>query len=374
MKKTIIILSHYLQNSYCKYPTYTHSHAKEYVKLGYNVIVLAPYPTVPILNFFQKNKEYIIDGVIVKIFKRFSTSGLFFKSRYNYNAYLYYLSVKKHIKKIEKYSNLIFIDAHTFRCEGYAAYLYKNRISNLPVIITFHGGDLDLELKFKNGRDRLIRVAKNVDRCVAVSNVYANKLRKLGIDNVEVIFNGIENFETPKNLKKDKVIITVALLYAKRKNIDLLIRAFANFSEDFPDYKLKIVGEGPLKEKLISLVKEYRLEDKILFLGHLSNEKVFKELSKAYCFILPSVKEGFGIVYPEAMYCNCVTIGTKGEGIDGFIINDNNGFLINPTINEITNILTYVVTNDCSKIIRNGRNSAKKLTWEKNCKLYLNLK
>lgn len=45
---------------------------------------------------------------------------------------------------------------------------------------------------------------------------------------------------------------------------------------------------------------------------------------------MPSVREGFGMVYLEAMSCGCITIGTEGEGIADFIISGKNGILVPP--------------------------------------------
>ena len=370
MKKTIVIFSQYIDNKYF-YNSYIHAHARGYVKEGYNVIVLALYPVLPILNFFKKNRGYSIDEVNVLVYKRFSVSGLFSKSRFNINGYLYYLSSKRIVKKIMKCCDVVLFDAHTIRCQGYTVKRLKKRYPNISTVLTTHGGDLDIELSHKNGIKTVLNISSGVDRIVAVSDVYANKLRNIGVKNVNVIYNGIEMYKNNEKVKKETSIATVALLSNRRKNIDMLIKAFVPFSKNNPNYRLKIIGDGPLREELEKLTIDLEIDNKVDFLGELSNENVFKELAKSYCFILPSILEGFGIVYPEAMYCGCVTIGTKGEGIDGFIKNGKNGFLIDPNEESIIKILEYVVRNDCSKIIKQGIIDSKKLTWERNCKEYL---
>ena len=371
MKKTIIVFSNYDKKEKCMHLTYVHSHAREYVRQGYNVIVLALYPTLPFLHLFKRNKDYIIDGVDVKVYKRFSVSSLFSKSRFNVNGYLYYLSAKRIVKRIVKENKVILFDAHTIHCQGYATYLLKKVYPNIKAVVTTHGGDLDVELESEKGKNLVLKISDGIDKFVVVSDNYAKKLKQIGVKNIDVIYNGIEMYKLKGNVKKEKTIITVARLEEKRKNLDLIIKSFGVFNKNHPDYNLKIIGDGSLRTSLEDLTKELKLEDKVIFLGKLNNEDVFEELEKAYCFILPSVLEGFGIVYAEAMYCSCITIGTKGEGIDGFIKDGENGFLINPTIDDAVEVLEKVTTENCTNIINKGKNDSKKLTWERNCKEYL---
>lgn len=371
MKKTIIVLNHYVNNNN-GYLIFTHNHAKEYVNMGFKVIVFAPYAIFPILGLLKKEKQQEVDGVNVIIGKRYSVSGFFKKSKINFNGIFYYLSTIKRIKKVIMEEEVIHIDAHTFNCEAYAAYRLKKKYPRIKATVTFHGSELEQALSHKNGIKKLKKIAKYVDYYVCVSDKLTNKLKKIGINNVVTIYNGIEKHSITK-VKKEKTFITVAALI-EEKNLEVLIDAFAKFSQENQDYILKIIGNGSLKDLLQKKIKQYKLENRIILMGYLSNEEVYKELNKAYSFILISSPEGFGIVYPEAMYCRCITIGTKGEGIDGFIKNGYNGFLINPNIEEAVNIMQYAISNNCDIIIRNGIRDAKNLTWRKNCQAYIDLK
>ena len=59
-------------------------------------------------------------------------------------------------------------------------------------------------------------------------------------------------------------------------------------------------------------------------------------------FVLPSVGETFGMVYLEAMSQGCITVCTKGDGIDGIIKNGENGFLTEPTIKSVKETLLNI--------------------------------
>ena len=96
-------------------------------------------------------------------------------------------------------------------------------------------------------------------------------------------------------------------------------------------------------------------------------------LSKSNIFVLPSSPEGFGITYVDAMNNGCIVIGTRGEGIDGFVKDGVNGFLNNVDVDEISDKILYIFNNNCDKIRKTGIKDAKMLTWENNAKKYIEL-
>ena len=110
--------------------------------------------------------------------------------------------------------------------------------------------------------------------------------------------------------------------FIKRKNIDLLIKAFSLHKDKA--FTLKIIGSGKEEKKLKKLCNKLNLENKIIFIGKLPQEKVFDEMKKSQIFILPSINETLGLVYLEASACGCLCIGTKNTGIDGIFQNNIN--------------------------------------------------
>ena len=65
-------------------------------------------------------------------------------------------------------------------------------------------------------------------------------------------------------------------------------------------------------------------------------------MEKTPVFILPSLKETFGMVYLEAMAKGCIVVCSKNSGMAGFIKNDFNGFLIEPSILGIKNVIEKI--------------------------------
>lgn len=370
-KKTVIIFSHYVKNSDSKYLIYTHNHAKEYVKKGYNVITFAPFSVFPIIGLLKKNNKFVMDGVTIYNNRRLSISKYLKNFFINFNGLFYFLSVIFKVKKIVKEEDVILFDAHNFDCEGYTAYLLKKIYPDIPTLITFHGSDLNKALSNKQDIKRLKTIGKTINYYVCVSDKLKKQLKKINIRNVKTIYNGIIFHKITEKAKMKKIISVGDLIPSK--NFSLLIQSFFEFSKKYNNYTLEIIGEGYLKEDLQKEIKKYHLEKKVKLLGYLENNEVYKKLTEASIFILVSKPEGFGIVYPEAMYCGCITIGTKNEGIDGFIKDKVNGFLVNPEQEKIIELLEYIIKNNCSQIINKAKEDSKKLSWNENCNQYLSL-
>lgn len=101
--------------------------------------------------------------------------------------------------------------------------------------------------------------------------------------------------------------ITVARLHSQ-KNPDLLIRAFHNAFNNIQGVNLLILGEGPLKEEIITLIKSLGLEERIHLLGFINNPFSFME--RCDSFVLSSNYEGFPNSLLEALACGLPSIST----------------------------------------------------------------
>lgn len=124
--------------------------------------------------------------------------------------------------------------------------------------------------------------------------------------------------------------------YKKRKNIEKVLEAVYGLD----GFELTVIGEGT------DSVKLRKLNPDAVFKGWQPHEKVLEQMRKCDIFILPSMGETFGMVYLEAMASGCVTICTKGDGIDGIIKNNENGFTVNPDKSEIKNLLQHIKNMD----------------------------
>ncbi len=119
----------------------------------------------------------------------------------------------------------------------------------------------------------------------------------------------------------DKILITVSRLVEKNAVGDI-IEAMKYLPENI---KLLIAGTGPLKNKYSLLVTRYGLRNRVLFLGHVGHEELPKYLAEADVFIRPSLSEGLGNVFLEAMAAGLPVIATPVGGIPDFLKDGETG-------------------------------------------------
>lgn len=122
-------------------------------------------------------------------------------------------------------------------------------------------------------------------------------------------------------------IVTVGRLESQ-KNQRMLVKAFAKIAKEFPEEKLIIYGEGPLREELENLCESLHLADRIEMPGNISN--VEKALSEAKVFVLPSDYEGLPNALMEAMAVGlpCISTDCPCGGPRLLISNARNGMLV----------------------------------------------
>ena len=164
-------------------------------------------------------------------------------------------------------------------------------------------------------KERVIEIRKNAQVFVALS----------GIPNDVV--------ENTKLYKPSSIGNLINVLYVgdliPLKNVDILLKAICELSKKW-NIQLRIIGSGPEKEKLSMYTKRNKMTDKVIFTGRIPREEVLTNMEKSDLFVMVSKPESFGMVYVEAMSKGCFVIGSKGEGIDGVIIDGENGALVNP--------------------------------------------
>ncbi len=287
-----------------------------------------------------------------------------------------------------------------------AAAFFKITYPRAKLLLTLQEGDEEEHLKrYALGIDFLYRllikpwhllVFKKADFITAISNYLKERAEKNGVKcPIEIIPNGVDihkfqmandsprfaseagksqtnvkiqitNVKQKLGIKEDeKVIITVSRLVEKNA-VDDLISAFAKLQT--ANYKLLILGSGPLEKSLKLQVTSLKLQDKVLFLGNIPNDEVPKYLAIADVFVRPSLSEGLGIVFLEAMATRVPIIGTPVGGITDFLEDGETGLFCevkNPkSIAEKIKIL--LENNELrEKIVKNAKELvAKNYNWD----------
>ncbi|MFZ5495242.1 MAG: glycosyltransferase family 4 protein [Verrucomicrobiota bacterium] len=111
------------------------------------------------------------------------------------------------------------------------------------------------------------------------------------------------------------------------KGFDTLIEAMPFVRRDFPAARLRIVGTGDDMPRLTALAAQLGVAGSVDFLGPLSDEDLRSEYAACDFFALPSRKEGFGLVYLEAMIYGKPCLGARAGGAPE-VINDSVGTLV----------------------------------------------
>jgi glycosyltransferase involved in cell wall biosynthesis len=124
-------------------------------------------------------------------------------------------------------------------------------------------------------------------------------------------------------------VLSVARMYP-RKRLEDLLRAAARLRERIPTAQVRIVGEGPESAALRALHRELRLGDSAVLLGEVTRRTLAVEYVSAHCFCLPTVQEGFGLVFAEAMAAGLPVVACRAAAVPEIVEDRQTGLLVNP--------------------------------------------
>ncbi|MCW5549475.1 MAG: glycosyltransferase family 4 protein [Opitutaceae bacterium] len=133
---------------------------------------------------------------------------------------------------------------------------------------------------------------------------------------------------TPGREKQPPRILTVGRLTKADtyKGFDTLIEALPLLRTEFPEICLRVVGDGDDINRLKQLARDLGVAGAVHFTGGITDTELRKEYESCDVFALPSRKEGFGLVYLEAMIHGKPCVGARAGGVPE-VINDSVGAL-----------------------------------------------
>jgi glycosyltransferase involved in cell wall biosynthesis len=114
------------------------------------------------------------------------------------------------------------------------------------------------------------------------------------------------------------------------KNVEPLIRSIPQLLPRFPDLRLLIAGQGDDLPRLRSIAAQLGLHQAVIFTGHLPAAELADHFRLASLFALPSEKEGFGIVFLEALGCGCPVLAGNRDGSVDPLADGAFGLLVDP--------------------------------------------
>jgi len=172
---------------------------------------------------------------------------------------------------------------------------------------------------------------------------------------VELIANGIDTelieSVTPANIKCDVLYIGRLV---KDKNIDKLIYAMELVAKEHPSIRCVIVGHGVEKQNLENLVTKLHLANHVSIIDPLPEAKdVYAYMKRAKVFVLPSVREGFGIAALESLGCGTpvVTVNAPANAAKDLIEDGVTGSVVRLSPQSLSEAITHWINVNADEAI-----------------------
>jgi len=277
-------------------------------------------------------------------------------------------------RKLHKKNNYAIAWSIMANRAGFATLFFKLNFPKIKFLLTLQEGDPFEYIKQRAGiiwpfvKYFFKKIFTKADYIQCISNYLANWAKEMKAKcPIEVIPNGVDiekfNITTNKQEADKTVLITTSRLVPKN-GIENLIDATKILIDEGYKIKTLILGEGKEKKNYELRIKNYELQNKILLLGHVPQEKIPSYLATADIFVRASISEGLGNSFLEAMATGLPVIGTPVGGITDFLKHKKTGLFCkvnNPQ--SITKQIKNLIKDENLKnsIIKNS----KKLVFDK---------
>jgi len=333
------------------------NNAEQNISRGEHILILTPgFPQdeaddtcIPPLQEFLLKFKSIFTETKISVFafqypyleKEYEWNGIKVYSLAGKNSIIKKILVWIHAiilaKKIHRDNSVDVI--HSFwlgECALIGNYLSKKL--NCKHICTLMGQDVKSSNKY-------IRWLHNSNlKLIAVSKNQADEFFRLTKRNIdEIIHWGIEEQPVNNNIKRDIDLLGVGSLIPL-KNYSLFIKLAEEAIKIYPDLNCVLAGTGPELPKLKTIAEDKKLMNNIEFTGLINRKDIFKLMQRSKILIHPSLFEGFGFVFAEALVngMNIVSfnVGHVLEHSKWFIAKNEKDF-INITINLLSAKLDF---------------------------------
>ena len=253
---------------------------------------------------------------------------------------------------------------------GYAVW-WAARRARAPYLVYVNGGDVLRELVKTRGflkRQSARRIFGDAAGIVANSRwtatVTEDLMRQVGIHAPPPVA-AIDLGTDPDHFRPDRatgalrkrlalgsgpVVLTVARL-VPHKGQDVGIRAVAALAPEIPGLRYLLVGGGPDRPRLEALARSFRVDDRVVFAGMLTDEEIAEAYASAAVYLGPSRLdrginvEGFGISFIEAAASGTPSVGGDSGGVRSAVRDGETGFVVPPEdVGAVSNALRTLLT------------------------------
>lgn len=207
---------------------------------------------------------------------------------------------------------------------------------------------------------------------VAVSPSTKDELINFGIaaNRVYIVYNAIEQHEQGVIKKSEKPLIVYLGRIKTYKQLDHLLHAFAEVIRSIPEAELNIAGRGEYAE-LERLAENLGISQSVKFVGGVSEEQKIEILKKAWVFVTPSMKEGWGVSVIEANYYMTPAVAYDVPGLRDSINNGVTGMLVSSgSIDELAKATVKILSDSelREKLSQKALSWATGFSWDNSAK------
>ncbi|MDG1716708.1 MAG: glycosyltransferase family 4 protein [Saprospiraceae bacterium] len=324
-----------------------------YISANVNGVVLPPLGNskVKIFNFFLQT--YPVNG---SVFKKiiFTIKRIFSILIFSTNSILYLLPKM--------------IDIVHIHSPMYVLIAIWGKLSGKKIYITFHGEDFH---RIKSSR-LYSWFSFIYDGVFAISPTMIDRLKEIHTGTkVLLVGNGIEEEFQDYGRERKKQIIFVGS-FKPVKAHQMMIDGFELFHKQKENYKLILVGDGPLFNQMKDYVESKGLTSNIDFLGQKNMNQLIELYNESEIFALNSFSEGFPKVLLEALGCGCRIVSTKVGSVPEIMGCDYPYFIENHIPKGISDALLSVANAESTKF-EEYESILKRYSWENVREIYINL-
>ncbi|MDF2013285.1 glycosyltransferase family 4 protein [Priestia megaterium] len=225
--------------------------------------------------------------------------------------------------------------------------LIISKIFRKNVILHIHSASFDEFYNSNNIQKKFIKFILNrADKLVVLSKQWEQYYSNIvPPQKVSVLYNGVYSLKNEFTRNNPAPVGLFLGRLGQRKGTYDLICSIQELKEHGINAKFYFAGDGEI-DQVKQLIHEYELESVINILGWVDSDQINELLEKVDFLVLPSYNEGLPMAILESMNFGLPIISTYVGGIPEVIINNDNGYLINPgDIDNLTKALTSLLTN-----------------------------
>ncbi len=240
------------------------------------------------------------------------------------------------------------LHVHSLMSAGFLAYAIHQKYK-VPYVVTEHSTLFARGLVSAESKRRLGKVIRVSRKNIAVSAEFKYLLERELIGSEWIYVPNIVSDEfLLSEINEGRLpgfkFINICLL-TEKKNVDVLIKAFARSFKSRRDIKLEIGGDGPCLLNLKKLAEEEGVAEQVSFLGMLQRHEVLEKVAEANAFVLSSEYETFGVVLVEALALGKPVIATRCGGPES-IITPEVGYLVQKnSVEQLSKVMSDLYEN-----------------------------